>query len=41
MLADDCNVCFRVVKIEHFEVERVDRGYRIKVENDVSTQSIA
>lgn len=27
-----------VVKIEHFEVERVDRGYRIKVENDHEPQ---
>lgn len=36
MCVDDCIVCFRVVKIEYFEVERVDRGYRIKVENDVS-----
>lgn len=36
MFVDNCNVCFRVVKIEYFEVERVDRGYKIKVENDVS-----
>lgn len=27
-----------VVKIEHFEVERVDRGYKIKVENDHEPQ---
>ncbi|XP_062604949.1 serine/arginine repetitive matrix protein 1-like isoform X2 [Saccostrea cucullata] len=26
------------VKIEHFEVERIDRGYRIKVENDHEPQ---
>nr|XP_022332528.1 uncharacterized protein LOC111130111 isoform X4 [Crassostrea virginica] len=27
-----------VVKVEHFEVERIDRGYRIKVENDHEPQ---